>query len=374
MHVLHVITGLGDGGAEGVLFRLIKGTPHIRHTVLSLGTHGKYGPLLQPIGVQIICLNLFSRKFRFFYFFQSLLTLAKTSPTLIQSWMYHADLFASILKYYFRCPLFWSIRNSNLRYGSSKLTTIFLVRILSLLSHFIPHKIINCSYSAFDVHTSLGYSSSKMLVIHNGIDCEIFKPNPFARSSFVASYSLDPSLPIFGKVARFDPQKDHETLLRAFSLYVKQGYDGYLFLAGSNINPSNLFLSNLIQVLGISSRVFLIGPCADVPFLMSSLDIHLLSSSYGEGFPNVVAEAMSCGTPVISTIVGDSPQIIGNTGWLVPISDSEALANALVEAASCMKTPSVWSRMQLKAHLRITQNYNVNRMIRRFSQTWSSPC
>jgi glycosyltransferase involved in cell wall biosynthesis len=67
-----------------------------------------------------------------------------------------------------------------------------------------------------------------------------------------------------------------------------------------------------------------------MPAVYTALDILVSSSSYGEGFPNVVGEAMACGTPCVVTDVGDSAMIVGNLGRVVPAGDSESLAHEVV--------------------------------------------
>ena len=73
-----------------------------------------------------------------------------------------------------------------------------------------------------------------------------------------------------------------------------------------------------IKRLNLTRHIKLLGQTNNISQVMNGLDIHLLSSSYGEGFPNVVAEAMACGTPCIVTNVGDTAFVVGKTGWVVP--------------------------------------------------------
>jgi glycosyltransferase involved in cell wall biosynthesis len=79
---------------------------------------------------------------------------------------------------------------------------------------------------------------------------------------------------------------------------------------------------------GISEQIHLLGERSDIPRLSAALDIASSSSAYGEAFPMVIGEAMSCGVPCVVTDVGDSARIVDNTGYVVPPREPQALANA----------------------------------------------
>jgi Glycosyltransferase len=121
----------------------------------------------------------------------------------------------------------------------------------------------------------------------------------------------------------------------------------------------------------LEDNISLLGQRTDIATIMNSLDVHILSSSFGEGFPNVVAEAMACGTPCITTDVGDAAIIVGDTGWVVPPKDSQALANAMLEAMEeKQNNPQAWKARKQACRERIVNNFSIEKMVDSYHQVW----
>ena len=97
MKILHIITGLNDGGAEAVLYRLCKFDSAHKHIVVSLMVEGKYGPLLKELGVKLYCLNMPAGRIRFSGMIKLFKLLRQHKPDVIQTWMYHADLIGGVV-------------------------------------------------------------------------------------------------------------------------------------------------------------------------------------------------------------------------------------------------------------------------------------
>ena len=95
--------------------------------------------------------------------------------------MYHADLVGSILGLLFRKRVVWGVRQSNLGAQLNKRSTLFIARICSRISKYLPRSIIYNSEAARTSHESIGYFRSKAEVVHNGIDCQKFTEEPGAR-------------------------------------------------------------------------------------------------------------------------------------------------------------------------------------------------
>src|SRR5690625_4423932 len=97
MKVVHIITGLNDGGAEGVLYRLCTNDKKYTHTVISLLDMGKYGPLLEEHGIKVYCLNMKRGKITLSDLSRLYRKLKKNQPDIVQTWMYHGDLIGGIV-------------------------------------------------------------------------------------------------------------------------------------------------------------------------------------------------------------------------------------------------------------------------------------
>jgi glycosyltransferase involved in cell wall biosynthesis len=174
----------------------------------------------------------------------------------------------------------------------------------------------------------LGYVANKFVVLPNGFDLDEFRPFPEARISVREELGLPTETPLIGLVARFDPQKNHDGFIRAAGLLHQRCSHVHFLLVGEGVERENVLISQAIARADIGRVVHLMGLRHDVPRLTAALDIASLSSSWGEAFPNVVGEAMACGVPCVVTDVGDSAEIVGDTGVVVATEDPEALARA----------------------------------------------
>ena len=103
---------------------------------------------------------------------------------------------------------------------------------------------------------------------------------------------------------------------------------------------------------------------------MNALDLHVLSSSYGEGFPNVIAEAMACGAPCIATDVGDSKIIVGKYGAIVETNNSNDLSKAIIESLDLMSNKDKWEDLRQLSQDHIVRNFDVQRMLLKYTDVW----
>ena len=367
--VMHITNGLGNGGAEGVLARLCVNDSVNLHSVICLTGSGKYAEILRTSGIDVQVLNIQGIWSTFFGFFRVLTLAMRRHPNIIQSWMPHSDLIASLVRPFVpSSELVWSIRHGSYEKGSSKLTTRAVVRLLAMISSIAPARIISCSEQGMKAHILMGYQPKKFSVIANGTDLDVFSPMGIdADERKPPTKRAETS---FAMLGRFHPQKDHNTLLRAFQILQRDGIKFTAEIAGIEPHSARLTLRESCEDLDLSASVSIRGEVDNPAKFYLDKDYLVSSSNSGEGFPNVIAEAMACGIPVISTDVGDSKLIIGDAGWVVPPRDHFLLADALGEA--CQVSQAERALLSNAARNRIRDYFSLEKMIHGYQSLYDS--
>jgi len=372
LKVIHIITSLGDGGAENTLYKICKHDSVNEHIIISLKRADKYSLLLKKVGIKVYHLNMkFYSILNFFYLIKLLHFL---KPDIVQTWLIHGDLIGGIASKLSGIKnIIWNVRYSNLKFEKANLINILLIRILVIFSFIIPRAIIVVSKSAKKNCENLGYCKNKLMLINNGYELSIFKNNLNKRITFRKKLNISNKIVVLGNVARYAKMKDHLTLLKALSLIQSHKINFLCVLIGSEINKNNLTLVKQIKKLNLSNNVKLLGKYDDISQVMNGIDIYIQSSKYGEGFPNVVAEAMACQTPCVVTNSGDASYIVGRVGWVVSPSIPEKLAKAIMNAIS-KKNNSIWNIRCVEARLRIQNFFSIDKMMINYKKLWSTVC
>jgi glycosyltransferase involved in cell wall biosynthesis len=168
----------------------------------------------------------------------------------------------------------------------------------------------------------------KVVVVPNGRDLSRFQPG-LEGSSIRSDFGLRPDQPVLGIVGRLEPQKGHALALRALRRVVDVRPDVTLLIVGDGSLRDSLH--GLTEELGLGSHVRFVGYRSDVPSVLNSVDMLVLPSLY-EGMPLTAIEAMAMARPVVATRVDGTAEVVddGVTGRLVPVGDTEALADAIL--------------------------------------------
>lgn len=373
MKIVHIISALYQGGAESQLEKLIDystDTNHVEHVVVSLkDDETDLMVRLRTKGISVYTLGMNSAiSFRALTNLIKLLNNICTSNTIIQCWMYHANLLGFIASALSstRPRVVWNIRRTKLPTGITGLVST----ICSFASHIAPIPIVCCAQSAKESHVLARYSEKHMTVISNGIDTNLFVQNEAARRQLRSTFGIDEQTKVIGMVARFEPIKGHKNLLEAFHILVtdRKFDDVLLILVGRDIKGQSS-IREYLESETIGQKIILIDETQDIWNVYPGFDV-LCMPSLSEGFPNVVAEAMSCGVDVVVTDVGDAANIVLNPNKVVPPQSAIKLANCLAEHISGFDVDRIKVSTELRAS--IERRYSIEVAWNRYKSLYKS--
>lgn len=330
--------------------------------VITLRNSRGYNTLIKNLNIPIINIGLTNNIFSFFKIFKLFFVLHRISPSVVHTWMYHADLLGGIVAYILKVPrIIWCVRHSDFSTSTVKYSTFLIMKTCSLISNFIPDKIVYCSKRAATIHEGFGYCKYKKKIIPNGFDLTSFCPSPFDRLKIRNELKIDHASIIIGQVGRYHPQKNHLGFLKSIHLLNNEFPHIHFLLVGSDITPANTQINNFLCENNLTSVVHLLGLRHDIPSVMAALDILVSPSTNGEAFPNVIGEAMSCGVPCVVTNVGDSVEIIGNTGFVADAFDSSDIAEKIIKLIKLQPTERL--KLSNDARQRVILHYNISNVI-----------
>lgn len=291
-------------------------------------------------------------------------------PNLIQGWMYHGNIAAWLAAKMSggQPKVFWNIRHSVYDIAYEKRLTRLLIRLGCCMSNRVDTVIYNSATSRGQ-HEALGYDADRSVVIPNGFDTEIFRPDEDARRSVRRELGVADSVALVGLIGHYHPMKDHEKFLKAARIILEHRKDTRFLLAGRGVDSTNKELLAQVEANGLQDSVFLLGERSDIPRLTVVLDIACSSSSYGEGFPNVIGEAMACGVPCVVTDVGDAAWVVGNTGRVVPPRNPHALAEGIIQLLDLPECER--KALGVRARRRIGENFKLDRIVRQYETLYT---
>ena len=369
LKVLHVINGLGPAGAETVLYRLATRKSDVQHEIICLTGRDRYSPLLEEQGVTIHHLNMTSILPAISGARQLPGLIRRSEADVVQCWMYRSNLLGGLFGRQARLPVVWNIRCSSL--GPLRLSSRLVVYAGGLLARWVPDFVVNCSERSTELHARLGYSAVDGCVIANGYDPEEFFPDEAARESVRHSLAVPDDAFVIGSVARWHQQKNIPQVLRAIRLAIDKRTPVRCILVGHELDPGNAELAKAIERAGMSDLVLTLGRRSDLASIARAMDLHVLASVGGEGFPNTVAETMLSAIPNVVTDVGDSGLIVGETGWVIAPGDLDQLTTAISAAhREWAERPEKWQERRTAARKRIAGEFSLDRMAAAYERVW----
>ena len=369
MKIIHIITDLDTGGAEQVLYNLLRGGlgEHCENYVISLRDEGPVSEKIRELGIYVIHLGVKFYPFSIFALKRFYSLMRKINPDVIQGWMYHGNLAATYgWKRMDKTPtLIWNIRHSLDGFAGMGLKTRGIVRLGRVFSRS-PRKIIYNSRVSRERHEVYGFATRKGLIIPNGIDVDRFHFETGIRRKMRAALGIQSHTLVVGHVARFHTMKDHATFLKAAVLLLESGEDVFFLMAGKKVTSENKEIAQFIPDRW-KDRFRLLGEQTDILSLMNAMDVFCLSS-WTEAFPNVLGEAMACEVPCVTTNVGDAADIVADTGIVVPPKNPEALADGLKKMIKM--TLSERRALGKAARQRIIEKFSLERMVREYEKVY----
>lgn len=317
-----ITTGLGTGGAEMMLTQICGQLDRRRFApeVISLTDGGKHVAALMSLGIPVHSLGMTAGRPSLASLLRLRRIVRRMKPALLVGWMYHGNLAATLASWVARrVPVIWNVRQSLYDLAKEKRSSALVIKALARISRS-PARIVYNSRISARQHEAIGYRADRTLITANGFNTDAFRPDPTARSSVRKELCLDEKAILVGRFGRHSTMKDFPTFLAAAPLVHAERAEVHFLIAGTGT-----------ENLPSGSNVHLLGERSDLPRLTAALDVACSSSSFGEGFPNVVAEAMACAVPVAATDVGDSAWLLDGLGRTVPAGDPQALAQAVLE-------------------------------------------
>lgn len=285
-------------------------------------------------------------------------------PDVVHTHLLHADLHATLAARRVGVPYVISSRHND-----DKFRRALPVRLLNrwLWRQTNAGIAISEAIRQFSI-TVEGVSPERIHTVHYGLDPSSIRVPPEARAVFRSSLDLSPEVLLVGSVCRLIEQKGLIYGLRGFAGIAGRIPQAHYIMVGDG--PLRAALEAEVHTLGLGDRVHFLGWRDDARAMMAGLDV-LLAPSLWEGFGLVFLEAMALSVPVISTRVSAIPEVVvdGETGWLVPARDEQAIAAALGEA---LDQPSVRQARGAAGRRRLETQFSAEVMVERTLEIYRS--
>lgn len=282
--VVHILSGLGAGGAEYLVLNLVQHTSdkEVDFDIIGLSSNCDIIHKFEELGYRPLALSLDKFPFRFFRELYKCHRLLKRSKTkVLHAHMFHGLLFAVFLKL---LNLNRKIVYTSHSYNVGSLLRewfVFATKFFRSKDIVFSKDMINFSYIRDSV------------VIPNGVDFDRFKPDVASLKKFT-----------FINIGRLEPVKNHRVLIEHFAQLKNIGYNVELVIVGEGFLRRDLEL--LVSNLDVDDSVRLVGLQDNISEFLQAAHCFVLSSKW-EGLPLSILEAIAAGVPVISTPVGSIP-------------------------------------------------------------------
>ena len=365
LKVMFLIRSLHAGGAErqlSVLARALVARGHHVSVAVFYGG-GELESELTKAGIPIHDLRKAGRWDVLPFLWRLWRLVCREKPQVLHGYLDTANILTVVLRPF--CPrvrMVWGVRASFMDHRQFDRLTAFSYGLTGKLAPW-AHGIIINSQAGKAYHAQHGYPVNRMVVIPNGIDTERYAPQRDQGEPLRRKWGVAPDQFLVGLVGRLDPMKDHGTFLQAAALVAQQHRQVRFVCVGQGAPDITARLHSQATALNLDGVLIWAGHHTNTAAVYNALNLLVLSST-GEGFPNVVGEAMACGVPCVVTDVGDAAHVVGETGRVVPPGQPTHLAQAIMDAVTHPVPLPVQAIRQ-----RIAEIFSVEHMVQQTEQT-----
>lgn len=331
MNILLFTRGLVHGGAERQVCLLANGLAARGHAVTVMVYHGGgalEGDLAQgPGGVRLQVVARRGRWDAAGFLWRLIRAVRAGDYDVVYSFLPLPNALLALLRPLLgRARLVWGLRGSSMTWENYADRRAAGAARLERALRRVPDLLIANSEAGRDYAMGLGYPRARLAVIENGVDGERFRFDADGRRALRAAWGIGAGDVLIGVAARLDPMKGLETFLAAAARLAPRAPHCRFVWVGAE---GAAVPSAEVARLGLSEVLRFVPPRDDMPAVYSAFDLLCMPSAFGEGFSNVVAEAMACERAVVATDVGDAARMVAGEGRVVPPGDAQALAAAL---------------------------------------------
>ena len=341
--LLVIVSGMGAGGAETQLKVLLQNLPDDQFEIMLVSLVGndvlnfsKPLKLVQPrlAKNQGVIINLL-RVFRLLF----LVILYR--PNAIQGWMYGGNIVAGLAKICVPTALLYlGVRASEMDDQRYK----YQIFLNKLISKFASGVVYN-SFAGLDYHISKGFNKSRAKIIHNGICSARFKPDENSRKHLLQKVGVTKGRPVVIYPARVDPMKGRQLVIQIASRLPEVQF---------------VFIGSGVENLQTPSNCVLVGKVSNPESYYNMADLTVSFSKYGEGFPNIIAESLSCGVPVLANSVGDSAIILSDVGFVTDSKKPNYLAKRI---KTLLGDKRKLKRVSIRGRKLVAERFDVKSMV-----------
>jgi glycosyltransferase involved in cell wall biosynthesis len=364
VRILLLVRALGFGGAERQVVDLAHGLARRGHDVgvAAFYPGAAFDRTIRGPNPELIVIGKRGRWDAIGFLWRLIRSVDAWRPDVVYSFLPVPNLAAALCRARFRRrpALVWGLRGTPLeleRYDWLERASIHLERMASRL----PDLVIANSQRGAAWARGAGFAARRVAMIRNGIDTNRFRPaTPAERVAARAALGCKEAAFVVAVVARLDPMKDHPTFLAALAIALQTAPSLTGLIVGDGLPSVAAGLKAKAAGLGIADAVIWVAARDRASEIYHAADVLCLPSAFGEGFPNVVGEAMACGLTCIVTAVGDSAAVVGDTGCVVSPGSPALLARAILD---CMKPIRESPPVNLAARQRIVENFGLDTMI-----------